>query len=401
LHVRLVSVRLVSVCPTSASKAGELSIRYNRAVTEEPEPSASVRDRLISALADPEVAGKAGRNVAALVALHEPVAVFEWLGSGKGMVLLDHRGVANQDLGTHLDRIVNAHERGLLFVTVAGGDASVAEALKAADHRARNRDELGLYHVDDQGRARRVAGRRLPELEKAARNLPVMRPLSPADIDGIVERGRKERIEATEFVRGTTRRFPHLTLAIIVLCVLFFAVTTGGDARARHLYELLSNRPDAVRDGELWRLFTYAFLHDRRNSTHLIVNMLSVYSVASFLEPLLGRFRLGLLYGVSALAGGIASTLLTDGPSVGASGAVWGLMGATLGLLQGKHRFFPALIARGLRQRLVVILAINVVISFLPGIDRWCHFGGGVAGYVLGRLFAQWPRKQAGTGQAQ
>jgi membrane associated rhomboid family serine protease len=370
-------------------------------VTEAPEPNASVRDRLIAALADPEVAGKAGRNVAALVALHEPVAVFEWLGSGKGMVLLDHRGVANQDLGAHLDRILNAHERGLLFVTVAGGDASVGEALKAADDRARNRDELGLYHVDDQGRARRVAGRRLPELEKAARNLPVMRPLEPADIDGIVERGRKERLEATEFVRGTTRRFPHLTLAIIVLCVLFFAVTTGSDPRARHLYETLSNRPDGVRNGELWRLFTYAFLHDRRNSTHLIVNMLSVYSVASFLEPLLGRIRLGLLYGVCALAGGIASTLLTDGPSVGASGAVWGLMGATLGLLQGKHRFFPALIARGLRQRLIVILAINVAISFLPGIDRWCHFGGGIAGYLLGRLFANRPRKQAGVVQAR
>lgn len=352
-------------------------------------------------MADPDVASKAGLDAATLVALHEPIAVFEWLGSGKGMVLLDHRAVDNQDLGTHLDRILNAHERGLLFITVAGGDASVAEALKAADQRARNRDELGLYHVDDQGRARRVAGRRLPELERAARHLPVMPPLAPTDIDGIVERGRKERLEATEFVRGTTRRFPHLTLAIVVLCVLLFAITNGDDARARYLYQLFSNRPDGVRQGELWRLFTYAFLHDRHNVTHLIVNMLSVYSVASFLEPLLGRTRLGLLYGVCAVAGGIASTLLTDGPSVGASGAVWGLMGATLGLLQGRHRFFPALIARGLRQRLVAILAINVVISFLPGIDRWCHFGGGVAGYLLGRLFAHWPRRQTSARQGQ
>jgi len=357
-----------------------------------------VRDRLIAALADPDVAGKAGRNAAALVTLHEPIAVFEWLGSGKGMVLLDHDAIADQDLGTHLDRILNAHERGLLFITVAGGGASVADALKAADDRARNRDQIGLYHVDAQGCVRRVAGRRLPELEKAARNLPDMAPLKPADIDGIVERGRRERLDAMEFVRGTTRRFPHLTVALVVLCILFFFVSSGGDPRARHIYELLSNRPDAVRQGELWRLFTYAFLHDPRNATHLIVNMLSLYSVGSFLEPMLGRKRLGVLYGVSAVVGGIASTLLTEAPSVGASGAVWGLMGATLGLLQGRHRFFPELIARGLRQRLIVILAINVAISLLPGIDRWCHFGGGLAGYLVSRWFAQRPGKQAGGG---
>ncbi len=367
-------------------------------VTNDPGKTASVRDRLIVALADPDVAGKAGRNAAALVALHEPVAVFEWLGSGKGLVLLDQHAVG-EDLGMHLDRILHAHERGLLFVVVAGGDASVAEALKAADDRHRNHDQIGFYHVDEQGLTRRVAGRALPELEKATRDLPDIPPLSLADIEGIAQRGRKERLEAMAFVKGNTRRFPHLTVALIVLCVLFFIVSSGGDPRARHVYQMLANNPDAVRSGELWRLFTYALLHDQRNATHLIVNMLSLYSVGSFLEPLLGRKRLALLYFGTAVAGGIASTLLTGAPSVGASGAVWGLIGATLGLLRGRHQFFPALIARGLRQRLIVLLAINVAISFLPGIDRWCHFGGGLAGYLIGRLFTRWPPKQASEGQ--
>lgn len=359
---------------------------------------ASVRDRVIAALADPEVAAKAGLQSATLVAMHEPVAVFEWLGTGKGMVLLDYHGIAAQELAPHLDRVLNAQDRGLLFVAVAGGDAGVAEALKAADDRARNRDHIGLYHIDEGGRVRRVAGRRLPELEKAGRRLPAAAPLSPARIDELIEHGRNERAQAIEFVRGTTHRFPQLTVALIALCVLFFALTSGGDARARHLYELFLNRPEAVRDGELWRLFTYAFLHDRRNATHLIVNMLSLYSVGSFLEPLLGRWRFGLLYVVTAVAGGIASTLFMQAPSVGASGAVWGLLGATLGLLQGRHRVFPALIARSLRHRLVIILAINVLISFLPYVDRYCHFGGGLAGYLLGLLFARFPAKASATG---
>jgi rhomboid protease GluP len=217
--------------------------------------------------------------------------------------------------------------------------------------------------------------------------------LSLEDVAAIVERGRKERIEAMEFVRGTARRFPHLTVAIMAVCILLFALTAGNDEHAQKLFLLLCNHPGAVRHGELWRLLTYALLHDPHNPTHLIVNMLSLYSLGTFLEPLLGRLRLGLLCGVTAVAGGVASTLFMGGVSIGASGAVWGLVGATFGLLGGRQRVFPALIARSLRQRLVVILAINIVISFLPHIDRYCHFGGGIAGYLLALYFVRHPAK--------
>ena len=320
--------------------------------------------------------------------MHEPMAVLEWLGTGKGMVLLDHTALDDEEMNRQLDRILGSQDKGLLFIAVAGGGAEVAQALKAADDRARKREHVGLYHIDDAGRVRRVAGRRLAELDKVGSLPPVATPLSPARLEEMVEQGRKERTQAMEFVRGATRRFPHLTVALIAVCVLFFAMTTGAEPRSRHIYELLANRPDAVRNGEVWRLLTYALLHDPRNATHLIVNMLSLYSVGSFLEPLLGRLRLGLTYLASTLAGGVASTLLTQSPSVGASGAVWGLMGATLGLLHGRRRVFPSLIARSLRRRLVTILAINVLISFLPHIDRYCHFGGGLIGYLLGLVFS-------------
>ena len=351
------------------------------------------------ALADPEVAGKAGRNPATLVAFHEPMAVFEWPGTGKGLVLLEH-GSSSQNnslnnseegLRVQLDRILHAHEKGLLFIAVAGGGASVADVLRAADAETRNRDHIGLYHVDPSGKVQWVVGRRLPELEKAGRILPQTHALTPADVADIIERGRKERLDAMAFVHGTARRFPHVTVAIIAICVLLFALTSGNDERARNLYHLLSNHPAGVRAGELWRLFTYAFLHFRGDPTHLIVNMLSLYSLGTFLEPLLGRLRLGLLFALTAVAGGIASTLFMGGESVGASGAVWGLVGATFGLLSGRQRHFPALIARTLRQRLVVILIINVAISFLPHIDRYCHFGGGIAGYLVALYFARKP----------
>jgi membrane associated rhomboid family serine protease len=354
-----------------------------------------VRDRLLVALADPDVAGRAGRNPAALVGFHEPMAVFEWVGSGKGLVLLDRDRIPEMELRPHLVRILEGHEKGLLFIAVAGGDTAVVEALKAADAETRNREHIGLYHVDEAGLVHWVAGRRLRELERAGRALPKTHPLSPEDVAAIIERGRKERIEAMEFVRGTTRRFPHLTVAIIAVCVLLFALTAGNDERAQRLFLLLCNDPVAVRQGEIWRIFTYAFLHEPHNATHIIVNMLSLYSLGAFLEPLIGRLRLGLLYGITAVAGGLASTLFTHDISIGASGAVWGLVGATFGLLSGRQRVFPALIARSLRQRLVVILIINIGISFLPHIDRYCHFGGGLAGYLMALYFARRPIRES------
>jgi rhomboid protease GluP len=196
-------------------------------------------------------------------------------------------------------------------------------------------------------------------------------------------------------VRGNARRLPQATFAIIAICFLLFALTAGSDERGRRLFDLLCIDPAGIVRGEVWRLLTYALLHDPRNPTHLIVNMFSLYGLGSFLEPTLGRRRLGLLCAVSALAGGVASVLLTRAVSVGASGAVWGLMGATFGLLAGRRRVFPALIARGLRQRLVFVLVLNIAVSFLPHVDRYCHFGGGLAGYLLALYFGRSYAKEA------
>jgi membrane associated rhomboid family serine protease len=60
-------------------------------------------------------------------------------------------------------------------------------------------------------------------------------------------------------------------------------------------------------------------------------------------------------------------------------------MGATLALVLGRQRVLPRLIARGLRQRLLLVLVINVALSFLPGIDMYAHFGGGLVGFLLAR----------------
>ena len=345
-----------------------------------------LRDRVLAALVDPIVAKARGYTPAVLVAVHDPLVLMEWPGEAKGLVLLDAAQIGKDELRGHLDRVIGAHDTGLLFLAVVGGDESLHELLLAADKEARDPGRLGVYHVDGNGKSQRLVGRKLPELEQAIRKLPETKTLSPQDLATIIAHGQRDRQEAVDFVRRVSHRVPHLTLALIALCFLLFAITSAGDDRSRRLYTLFANSETGLLAGEWWRLITYAFLHSQRSAVHIVVNMLSLFSLGGFLEPILGKRRLGLLYFVTAFMGGLASALVGHHSSVGASGAVWGLLGATMGLLHGQQGFFPGLIARGMRRRLGVALVANIALSFLPGIDFACHLGGGLAGYVLGRL---------------
>lgn len=351
-----------------------------------------MRDRILVALTNPEVAGSHGSPVATLVGFQEPMALFEWLGSGKALVLINHAALPDGGLGKSLDRVLAAHKKGLLFVAVTGGGSGALDDLRAVAGRAPNPGRLGLYHADETGHIEHVAGRPLTELEKAGRALPEPDPLSPEDIAAIVERGGRERREAIDLVRNITRRFPYATMAIVAACFLLFAMTAGGDGRAQRLFALLSNRPDGIARGEYWRLLTYALLHAQ--ALLLIVNMFSLYSLGGFLETLLGRRRLGLLCATTALAGGVASAWLTQAVSVGATGVVWGLLGAALGLLTDRSWGFSPLLARLLRQRLAVVAIVTLGMWFLPNVDCTCHVGAGLAGYLIARAFARTPARR-------
>jgi rhomboid protease GluP len=204
----------------------------------------------------------------------------------------------------------------------------------------------------------------------------------------MAERGSRQKLEALEFLNSSARRFPQLTVVVIALGFLLFAATSSKDVQARWLYDVLCNQPEGIRRGELWRLLTYALVHDPRNPVALLVNMLSLYSLGGFLEPMFGRRRLGLLFAVAALAGGVSSALFARAVSVGGAGLAWGFAGATLGVLVGKQRMLPALLARGLRIRLLVNLLLLFAVSFLPYVDVYCY-AGAIAGFVLARSYAR------------
>jgi membrane associated rhomboid family serine protease len=188
-------------------------------------------------------------------------------------------------------------------------------------------------------------------------------------------------------LRAAGRRWGAVTLGLIGLNLVMFlatavsAVSVGNspaDNQRSPLFLDLSQWPTGVTYlDEWWRVLTAAFLHI--GPVHLAFNMFALLLFGSELERRLGRVRYLLLYLTSALGGAVAIQLLGD-PDVlvaGASAAIYGLLGA-LGVLMVAGRQD----VRGL----LTLLAINVAISFLPGISLLGHLGGLVAGALAGGL---------------
>jgi membrane associated rhomboid family serine protease len=183
-------------------------------------------------------------------------------------------------------------------------------------------------------------------------------------------------------LRNVPRR-PELTLALIAVNVVAFLAEghvslTGGVGGKVYekgaLFGSLEGVPTlGVAHGQWWRVVTGGFLHE--NLLHIAFNMYVLYVLGSLLEPALGRLRFGLIYAVSLLAGSLGALLVSPHtPTVGASGAVFGIMGAAA--VEMRAREIPIM-----QSGVGSLILINLVISFtLPGISWGGHVGGLIGG---------------------
>lgn len=136
-----------------------------------------------------------------------------------------------------------------------------------------------------------------------------------------------------------------------------------------------------VEHGEWWRLITAAFLH--YGPVHLGLNMFSLYFAGSILEQMVGRWRYVLLYLTAGVAGSAGALIVTpNSPTAGASGAIFGVLGALLVLERRGN------LQTGGQVALMIIL--NLVFTFaVPGISIGGHIGGLIAGFVLMLTFVR------------
>lgn len=145
--------------------------------------------------------------------------------------------------------------------------------------------------------------------------------------------------------------------------------------------------PEGVAEGQWYRLVTSMFLH--QEVWHIAFNMLGLWWLGGPLEAVLGRVRYLALYLLSGLAGGALTYWLAapNQPSLGASGAIFGLLGATVVLMRRLNYDM---------RPVFMILALNLVITFNPwgGIAWQAHVGGLVAGVLIGIGMVHAPRER-------
>lgn len=195
------------------------------------------------------------------------------------------------------------------------------------------------------------------------------------------------------FVTGYRMR-PPVTLGLVVALVAIHLYTGWVDVQLglgdafgiifgarseRVLAEFGARSTPLVQRGEIWRLWTHGFLH--ANALHIFFNVSALWGLGRVCEAVYGSTRTFWLFLVSVIGGGLLSQLFTFGPSVGASGGLFGLMGALLVFGQRRRRFMDPPMRAAFGRRLLPWVVLNLGIGvFVPNIDNYAHIGGLVAG---------------------
>jgi membrane associated rhomboid family serine protease len=183
-------------------------------------------------------------------------------------------------------------------------------------------------------------------------------------------------------VGGALITRPYVTYSLIAINVALFGVSFI--IGINELAENFGMWPfGIVLYGEWWRLLTAAFLHG--GLLHVAFNMYVLFALGPTLERVLGHARFVVLYLVAALGGSVASYVFSDPRtvSVGASGAIFGLMGALI--VAGRRLRWDI-------RQVLILLAVNVVIGFIsPSVDWRAHFGGLVVGALVAGVFVWTP----------
>jgi len=193
-------------------------------------------------------------------------------------------------------------------------------------------------------------------------------------------------------VNRTWRRFvsvvaPSATNVLITVTLLVFLVQLlpgiGAAVTGALLYSPVYSIPSTGYPLEPWRLVTVVFVHSTQVIFHVGFNMLALWLFGRQLESMLGKARFVALYFISALGGSVAVLYLagTGTAVVGASGAVFGLLGAFFVLIRKLG---------GNATGLLIVIALNLGLGLFVGSISWqAHVGGLIVGALVGLIYAQ------------
>lgn len=175
---------------------------------------------------------------------------------------------------------------------------------------------------------------------------------------------------------------PIITYAIMIICIILFImmyIFGNGSESTNTLINFGANYDVLTKSGEYYRLFTCMFLHI--GIMHLICNMYSLYVIGKEVEGLFGKWKYLLIYLLSGICGSMLSLAFSyNTVSAGASGAIFGLLGALLYF----GYYYRTYLGAVMRTSIIPVILFNLVIGFLSsGIDNAAHIGGLVGGILI------------------
>jgi rhomboid protease GluP len=190
------------------------------------------------------------------------------------------------------------------------------------------------------------------------------------------EINKKNRSEAMENDNIFQKKKIVLTYVIMGILTLIFLFSVFGYDEWL-VFHLATNGP-FIRNGELYRLLSGAFIHI--DMMHLFCNCYSLYVVGSQIENFYGKKKFSIIYIFSALCGSLLSIAMHDTYSIGASGAIFGLLGAYAYFGYHYRVYFGTVILK----QIAPVIIFNLAIGFMvPGIDNFAHIGGLIGGFLI------------------
>ena len=189
---------------------------------------------------------------------------------------------------------------------------------------------------------------------------------------------------------GSRRGTPATTFLLIAIVIGFgIEIVTGAWLDGGKLAELGAVVPEYIRyEHEYWRLLTAMFLHGDGtipgDALHLAMNLFTLFQIGSLFEVIFGSRRFLIIYFVAGIVASITSATFNEGASVGASGAIFGIIGAFIISVWRSPRLRKERIARSIVNQLIFWVIANTIIALrVPQIDMAAHMGGFIAGAIL------------------
>ena len=190
---------------------------------------------------------------------------------------------------------------------------------------------------------------------------------------------KKAEKDNKEFEKVFSKKNIPVTYVLIAINFLVYLLgVIGAYTRKYDLYTAIALHRNYVQNFELWRLITAAFTHE--SFFHLAINMYALYIIGSQVETFMGKWKYIGVYLFSAITGCLLSCIVNTGWSLGASGAIFGLMG-TLCYFGFHYRLY---LDNVLKTQIIPLVIFNLALGFIiPNIDNAGHIGGLIGGVFM------------------